>query len=99
MKKAGDLLKEFFDNLGISAEKTENIYSCWSEIAGKDIGDNSRVIDIKKETISVEADHPGWIQIINLQKEQILKNIKERFPDKEIKEIKVILRKQRTSVN
>ena len=92
MKKAGDLLKEFFDNLGISAVKTENIYSCWKEIAGKEIGENSRVFDIKKEIVFVEADHPGWIQIINLKKEHILTKINEKFPEKEIREIKVILK-------
>ncbi len=94
MKKAGDFLKEFFDNLGISSKKSENIYSCWSEIVGKDIADHSRVIDIKKEIISVEADHPGWIQIINLKKSYILKKINEKFQEKEINEIKVILKKR-----
>ena len=93
MKKAGDLLKEFFENLGISPERKENIYSCWKEIAGNEIADNSRVIDIKNEIISVEADHPGWIQIINLKKNVILKKVNEKFPEKGIKGIKVILRK------
>ncbi|MCL2480660.1 MAG: DUF721 domain-containing protein [Spirochaetaceae bacterium] len=93
MKKAGDLLKEFFDKMGIPAKKIDTIYSCWNEIAGKEIAENTRVIDIKKEEISVEADHPGWIQIINLRKEQILKNINEKFPEKKIIEIKVILKR------
>ena len=93
MKKAGDFLKEFFDNLGISAEKKETIYSCWTEIAGKEIADNSRVVDIKKEIISVETDHPGWIQIINLKKTHIINEINKKFPEKQIKEIKVILKK------
>ena len=95
MKKAGDLLKEFFDNLGISAEKAENIYSSWKEIAGKEIGDNSGVVNIKKGIIIVEVDHPGWIQIINLKKEQILTKINKKFPEKEIKEIKVILKNKK----
>ncbi|MCL2293857.1 MAG: DUF721 domain-containing protein [Spirochaetes bacterium] len=94
MKKAGDLLKNYLNNLGIPAEKKENIYSCWHEIAGKEIADNSQVIDIKNETISLETEHPGWIQIINFKKDHILKKINEKFPEKKIREIKVILKKQ-----
>jgi len=93
MKKAGDLLKEFFDNLGIPSKNPENIYSCWKEMSGKEIAENSRVIDIKNEIIIVETNHPGWIQIINLKKEQIVKKINEKFPEKGIREIKVILKK------
>jgi predicted nucleic acid-binding Zn ribbon protein len=77
----------------ISSKRSETIYSCWNEIAGKEIADYSRVVDIKKEVIYVETDHPGWIQIINLKKDHILKKIKEKFPEKEIREIKVILKK------
>ena len=93
MKKAGDFLREFFDNLGIPSKKSETIFSCWREIVGKEIGDHSKIVDIKKEIILVETDHPGWIQIINLKKEQILEKINKKFPEKEIKEIKVILKK------
>ena len=93
MKKAGDLLKGFLDNLGISSAKIETIYSCWSEIAGKEIADNSSIVDIKKGQIFVETTHPGWIQLINLKKELILAKINEKFPEKEIKEIKVNLKK------
>jgi len=93
MKRAGDFLKDFFDNLGISSEKRETIYSCWTEIAGKDIADHSKVVDIKKEIVFVETDHPGWLQIINLKKELILNKINEKFPEKEVKEIKVILKR------
>ncbi|MCL2792929.1 MAG: DUF721 domain-containing protein [Spirochaetaceae bacterium] len=93
MKKVGDFLKDFLDNLGIPSEKTETIYSCWGEIAGKEIADNSRVIDIKNGIIFVETDHSGWIQIINLKKEHILRKINEKFPEKEIREIKVILKR------
>jgi predicted nucleic acid-binding Zn ribbon protein len=96
MKKAGDFLKGFFDNLGISSEKTKTIYSCWNEIAGKEIADNSSIVDIKKEIVFVEVSHPGWIQIINLKKDLLLKNINDKFPEKEIKEIKVFLKKQST---
>ena len=94
MKKAGEFLKEFFDNLGIPAEKSETIYSCWEEIAGKEIAENSSVVDIKKETLFVEAEHPGWIQIINLKKAVILEKIDEKFPEKKISEIKIVLKKR-----
>ena len=94
MKKAGEILKVFFDTLGISAVKTETIYSGWKEIAGKEIAENSRVVDVKKEILFVEADHPGWIQIINLKENLILEKINEKFPEKKINKIKIILKKR-----
>ncbi len=93
MKRAGDLLKDFFDNLGIKKGEGETVFSAWPDIAGKEISSHSRISDIKKELVTIEADHPGWVQIIDFKKAQILKKINEKFPEKNIQEIRVILKK------
>ena len=93
MKKAGDLLKDFFDNISLRRKEGETVFSSWDKIAGSDIAGHSRITDLKKNVLTVEADHPGWIQLINLKKRQILEKVNEKFPDKEISEIRVILRK------
>lgn len=99
MKKAGDILKEMLDSLGIAAAKTPSIFSEWEKIAGKDIALHSEISDIDKNCLYLETDHPGWIQIINLKKQQILGEIEKEFPGKGITEIKVLLRKRNSSVN
>jgi predicted nucleic acid-binding Zn ribbon protein len=97
MKRAGDLLKEFFDNIKIKDTGTDTIFTSWEKIAGTDIASHSRIKDYKKNILTIEADHPGWIQIINLKKNQIIQRISEKFPDKEIDEIMVVLRKTKKS--
>ncbi|MBR4159370.1 MAG: DUF721 domain-containing protein, partial [Spirochaetia bacterium] len=42
--------------------------------------------------LTLSADHPGWIQVAQLKKNEILEKIKERFPDKNIDNIKISLR-------
>ncbi|MDX9800117.1 MAG: DUF721 domain-containing protein [Spirochaetia bacterium] len=97
MKRAGELLKEFFDNLKIREKEGETIFTAWEKIAGADIASHSRIKDYKKNILTIEADHPGWIQLINLKKNQIIQKINENFPDKEIDEIMVVLRKTKNS--
>ena len=94
MKKAGDLLKNFFENLNIKEPKGgKTITSSWKEIAGAELSEHTRIKDIRKDTVYVEADHPGWLQILELKKRSIIGNINENFPDKDIKEIRISLKK------
>ncbi len=97
MKKAGDLLKEFFDNIKIKGKEEETIFTSWEKIAGNDIAGHSRIKDLKKGVLTIEADHPGWIQIINLKKKQILERLCEKYPEREIEEIRIVLRKTKNS--
>lgn len=91
MKKAGDLLKDFFDNLKLNGIDEKPIASFWEDIVGKEIAQHTRVKEIKKGILIIEADHPGWLQIINLKKRQIIDKVIKEFPEKEITEMKSIL--------
>lgn len=91
MKKAGDLLKNFFDNLKLNIKDDKSIASSWEEIVGKEVAQHTRIKEIKKGLLIIEADHQGWLQIINLKKGQIIGKISKDFPEKEITEIKSIL--------
>ena len=94
MKKAGDLLKNFFENLNIREPKgVKTITSSWKDIAGQELSEHTRIKDIRKDTVYVEADHPGWLQILELKKRSILGNINTDFPEKGITEIRISLKK------
>lgn len=91
MKKAGDLLKDFFDNLKLNGKDEKTIVSSWEDIVGKELALNTRVKEIKKGILIIEADHQGWLQIINLKNRQIMDKVTNKFPEKKITEIKSIL--------
>ena len=94
MKKAGDLIKNFFDSLNIKEpKKGKTIISSWQEIAGQELSEHTRIKDIRKDTLYLEADHPGWLQILELKKRSVLGNINTLFPEKGITDIRISLKK------
>jgi hypothetical protein len=81
MDKAGDLLKSFFSfyNLG-GGEKYVALFSSWRKMAGEDVASHSRILDLRKGALVVEVDHPGWMQVLQMKREGILKNLAAAYP-------------------
>jgi hypothetical protein len=81
MDKAGDILKSFlsFYRLG-EGEKYVSFFSDWKSIVGEDIACHARAVDIRKEALLVEVDHPGWMQILQMKQADILKLIARKHP-------------------
>jgi predicted nucleic acid-binding Zn ribbon protein len=96
MKKAGDLLKNIFDNFNIKEPRGgKSIISSWQDIAGQELSEHTRITDIRKDTLYLEADHPGWLQILELKKRSVLGSINTMFPEKGITDIRISLKKKR----
>ncbi|MDR2740521.1 MAG: DUF721 domain-containing protein [Treponema sp.] len=85
MKKAGDLLATFLDErvLNIAREYSE-LFSSWQSIAGEKIASHSRIRDLEHSVLLVEADHSGWIQILQTKEKYLLDTLRRRFPDRNI---------------
>jgi len=82
MKKASELLGAFFDeNAMKSARGYSALFSSWQSIAGERISAHSRIAELDKTILLIEADHPGWIQIIQMQQASLLEAVRNRFPD------------------
>lgn len=82
MKKAADLLGAFFDeNTLKSARGYSQLFSAWRSIAGERISAHSRIAELDKTILLIEADHPGWIQIIQIQQASLLEAVRTRFPE------------------
>ena len=47
---------------------------------GQNMYDHSRVVDLKNGVLLVEADHPGWIQLLQMHKEYILNGLNRAAP-------------------
>lgn len=82
MDKAGDLLKSFLSFYRLEGgEKYVSFFSDWKSIVGEDLACHARAVDIRRNAILVEVDHPGWMQILQMRQADILKTIRKKHPD------------------
>ena len=102
MRKAGDVLKEIFiERFGIDpGEKRESpsLLSSWEKICseawsvseGGDIpaaATHSRIYSLERGQLHVEADHPGWMQILQTKQAELLHAIRRSYPEQNVKSI------------
>ena len=48
---------------------------------------HSRIKELRRGVLLVEADHPGWIQILQTKQEDILSAVRRRCPELDIQTI------------
>lgn len=84
----GNLITQTFKN--ISRDKYEQATSTvniWKKVLrriksnrnpneGQNLSDHTSVVDLKNGVLLVEADHPGWIELLQLHKRYILNGLK-----------------------
>ena len=81
MKKAGDILAQLFDkNTFVAAQGYSELFSSWDSIVGDPYSAHSRIVELERSIIVVEADHPGWIQLLQAIQKELLDKIRSRFP-------------------
>jgi len=103
MKKAGDVLLELFrDKYGYSEVKSfediipakPGIFSSWESIMEKifpEAAFHSKIRELERGILYVEADHPGWVQILQTKQKDILLEVQKRYPELDIKSISLRL--------
>lgn len=91
---AAEMINKVFSN--IDAAKIENgnaLSDAWKETVGKiykygqKLVCHSQIVDLKNGVLLVETDHPGWNQILQSNKNFILKGLRLKAKDVEIKTI------------
>ena len=100
MKKAGDvisnMLKEMYGAQFVEAGRlTAGLFSSWAQIVAEAwpqedapaAGANSRIQELERGQLLVEADHPGWIQILRTKEKELLSIVQRRYPQLDIKDI------------
>jgi hypothetical protein len=81
MKRIGELLAGFFDEETLKkAEGYNGLFSSWRDIAGESVASHSRIVELDRSVLLVEADHPGWIQILQTRQKSLLFAVRRRFP-------------------
>jgi hypothetical protein len=86
MKRAGDLLSVIFDEKILKkARGYSDLFSSWEEIAKRQgitaAAAHSRVVELERFVLLVEADHPGWIQLLQTKQRELLSAVQRRFPE------------------
>jgi hypothetical protein len=90
MRRASDILSKLLDeNSRGKARGYASVFRDWRDLAGLSLADHSRVYEIKHNNLFVEVDHNGWMQILLLRKGRILRQLRGKFPELEIRDIKV----------
>lgn len=85
-KSVSELLSAFFDHDMVAKGASYSGFGrAWKSIAGARLGEHSRPADIKHGILIVEAEHQGWMQLLQLQQDRILGEIGRRFPELEIR--------------
>jgi hypothetical protein len=98
MKRAGEYLAAIIDvDLFKKAKTYSGFFSSWAQICQNcgiaAAGGHTRIRDLQKGILVVEADHPGWVQILQTKAQWILNQTRRRFPELEIRGISLTLSK------
>ena len=105
-----ELIHRTFENISVEGSRSANkIVESWRNVLsriksvnqemnpneGQNLIDHSRVVDLKNGMLLVEADHPGWISLLQFHKKFILKGMQMSVPDANINSIAFKLRGNR----
>jgi hypothetical protein len=98
MKRAGEYLGAIIDaKLYSKAKAYSGFFTSWDQITyGCGLaaaGGHSRVRELEKGILVVEADHPGWVQILQTKAPQIIGAVRRRFPELDVRGISFTLSK------
>jgi hypothetical protein len=86
MRKVGDLLSVFLDEkLLKKAKGYSSLSSSWAKITERNgiamAASHSRIKELDRNVLLVEADHSGWLQIFQTKQHKLLEDVRRRFPE------------------
>ncbi len=82
VRKASDLLGSLLaPDVAAKADGWSSFFSFWNRAAGENLAAHSRPVDVRNGIVYVEATHPGWIQLLQMEQNRILETIRRTFPE------------------
>ena len=86
-----DMITRVFTNIEKSdIENGNKVVGAWRRTVesirpnGKNIAAHSQIIDLKNGLLLIEADHPGWIQLLQMHQRYVLTGLKRMVPELKI---------------
>lgn len=84
----GDIIRSVFEGLDKKTRLTEeDIRAAWKDAAGAEADGHSRPVSLRRQTLVVHVDDSSWLYQMTLEKDRILKKLRERLGEGRIKEI------------
>jgi hypothetical protein len=82
IKDVSALLSSFFDKDKLrQGERYSGFFASWPSLVGDRLAAHSRVVDIDKGLLIIEAEHPGWIQLLQIRQSSILADVARQYPE------------------
>ena len=97
------LLELFRDKFGRdfeeNARSNAGLFSSWEKITAEiwppdedgsnnaPVGFHSKIKSLERGVLIIEADHPGWVQILQTKKAELLSLVRRLYPELEIRSI------------
>ena len=87
IRSFGEIINSSFKNISKADYNNSNsLLSIWEKVLlrirsninpneGRNLASHSRVVDFKNGILLVEADHPGWIELLQLHKRYIINGL------------------------
>ena len=85
VRKASELLGNILSPaVAAKADQWSRLFGFWRRAAGDALAAHSHIVDLRNGIVFVETDHPGWIQLLQLEQNRILLMIRSSFPELEV---------------
>ena len=87
-KSIKEILSGYFEGSSlVEINKTINLEQAWKSIVGKTIAKNTKIIQLKKGTLTIKTKTPIWRNELSFQKQALLEKLQKKEPKLNIKEI------------
>lgn len=88
IKSASELLSTFFDaDMTAKGREYSGFSRSWRTIAGARLGEHTKPIDIRHGVLIIEAEHQGWMQLLQMEQDRLLEEIGRNYADLGIRAI------------
>lgn len=99
-----DVINNTFKNISVGdIKKANSINNAWEKVIlkiksnsnpneGQKIYEHTRIVDLKNGVLLVEADHPGWITLLQMHKKFILTGLGMQVPELKIDTLAIKLK-------
>ena len=88
--RAGDVLKDLFEKIvPEETRRSAQVLQGWEDIVGSETAMHVVPLDVRNQSLLLECDHPGWSQKIRMEQETILRVLRQKYPELEIRTFKI----------
>ena len=94
-KSARELVAKLFRSVDSSAGRQYvALHQNWQSLVGIDLAAHSEPVDIRRDALVVELDHPGWMQMLQMQERRLVQRLRRDFPELAIKTLQMRLKNE-----